>query len=406
MHSLCHDKRNTFVFRLSVSLTHRIKLKHLQNALDNVMTRFSYFRVHMKSGFFWHYWLESNDSPIVMKDVQYPCEWIPVNTKPVFPLRIRAYYNTLSCEFHHSITDGGGGLQFLKSLLAEYLLQIGAITGIDTSIISTSSEKEFVEFEDPYFLHYKKRIPPPEKNMNAVRFKDKLLKTDKFHITQGLIKTNELLTVSKSHNVTITEYLAAVYLDALQEHFDIQKGPIRILIPINLRSILKSKTMRNFFLWTRPCIDTRLGVYSFEDILKKVKHHMKMTIDEKEMFRQVKVNIGSQLNFFVRILPLFFKHILIRTIYPMLGEKEQSGVLTNLGRVNLPDEIAEHIQSFQFVPPPAKFTKVSLAVISFNNTVSLTFGSLIKSKEVERLFFQNLRKNGIGVKITTNYSEE
>ena len=42
--------------------------------------------------------------------------------------------------------------------------------------------------------------------------------------------------------------------------------PVKVLIPVNLRKIFNSGTLRNFVLYASPSIDPRLGEYTFEEL--------------------------------------------------------------------------------------------------------------------------------------------
>lgn len=409
MHGFSHSVRNTCIFRISCFLSERIHLSTLQKALDLTMMRFPYYRVQMKPGFFQYYWKKQKSLPQVMKDSRYPCEYMPLHRKKMFPIRIRAFYNSISCEFHHSITDGGGGLNFIRSLISEYFQQKSIDISRDEKIHFFGDPIDVEEYEDSFHRHYIRKVPQPSSLINALRLPFDLLPKKEYHITTGIVPVKAIIAKAKSYNCTVTEYLASIYIFSLQVLFDKEekkKGPIRIIIPVNLRNVLESVTQRNFFLWARPGIDTRLGHYSFDDILKIVKNQMALYLDKKELLRQVKVNVGWQLNLPLRLLPLILKRLLIKIIYSSLGEKQQSGVLTNLGQVRMPSSLSKEVEAFEFIPAPSPITKVSCGVISYGDRMHICFGSLVRKKEVERLFFSFLRKEGITAKIQSNHMEE
>ena len=45
---------------------------------------------------------------------------------------------------------------------------------------------------------------------------------------------------------------------------------VKLLIPVNLRKIFPSKSLRNFVLYVNPELDPRLGDYTFEEMEKMV----------------------------------------------------------------------------------------------------------------------------------------
>jgi hypothetical protein len=86
----------------------------------------------------------------------------------------------------------------------------------------------------------------------------------------------------------------------------------------------------------------------------------------------------------------------------MLGEAPKTTSFSNLGVVKMPDCFARHIKRFDFIPDPNPITKISCAAISFEDTLSITFGRLIQETELEKYFFRRLVSTGIPVKIETN----
>jgi hypothetical protein len=157
--------------------------------------------------------------------------------------------------------------------------------------------------------------------------------------------------------------------------------------------------MRNFSLYTSIEIDLKLGDYSFPDILKKVHHSMRLQNDRKELSRQVSRNVSGEKNPFVRIVPLIMKNIYMADLYSRLGETCYSGVLSNLGSIELPENFGSHIESFNLILNPNHVMKKSITVISWQEELLINISSVIEERELERLFFTKLTEDGIAVHI-------
>ena len=123
----------------------------------------------------------------------------------------------------------------------------------------------------------------------------------RFDVLLAIISIKEFQQKAQEKQVIITEYLVAIYLLVLQDIFFERKGKgisprnniARIQVPVNLRKIYPSKTMRSFSLFITPEIDFRLGKYSFEEILKIVYHKMQVETDEKLINKIISRNVGS-----------------------------------------------------------------------------------------------------------------
>jgi NRPS condensation-like uncharacterized protein len=225
-----------------------------------------------------------------------------------------------------------------------------------------------------------------------------------------MIPLNELAAKSKQHNVSITVYLVSVYLYSLQNIYNRlsafakkrSRKIFRIQVPMNLRRMYTSKTMRNFSLFVTPEIDLRLGTYTFEEIIKTVYHLMQLETDKKLINKIITRNVGAERNLWLKNTPLFIKSLILYFTYKAAGTSLYSGVITNLGKVTFTPAIDALIDYFVFIPPPPNKTlKVNCGVWGFDNKLIMSFGNITESNEVEREFFTLLTSQGIPVKILT-----
>lgn len=252
-------------------------------------------------------------------------------------------------------------------------------------------------------------MPPPAKLVKAWHPPFKLGEKPRLKVIRAEINVDQIRSLAKKYNVSITEYIISVYLNALQEIYISTKGKrhkqrvLRIEVPINLRNKFKSRTMRNFSLFILPEIDMRLGTYSFEEILLSVHHQLKLSSETKQISRFLSSNVSYEKLIFVRILPLFIKRLVIASIYRSFVSKRWSGLITNLGLVTLPEEMEELIEYFELIPPPPnKKLKVSSAIISYKNKLRITFCNITRSRELERHILKHLSDSGLHVKILNN----
>jgi hypothetical protein len=149
-----------------------------------------------------------------------------------------------------------------------------------------------------------------------------------------------------------------------------------------------------------PQIDLRLGHYTFDEIIKTVYHQMSLGTDEKLINKNIARNVSSQRKLYVRGIPLFIKSMILKHIHYILGPRQYSGVLTNLGRVTFPSDACKLMDCLIFTPPPPhKRVKVSCGIIGFNDNLVLSFGNISRSKELEERFVRLLTAEGIHCKV-------
>ena len=160
-----------------------------------------------------------------------------------------------------------------------------------------------------------------------------------------------------------------------------------------------TKTMRNFSLYVLPEIDLRLGYYKFEEILKIVYHQMQLETDKKLINKMISRNVSGEKKALVRGMPLLLKSIFLSRLY-INATKHYSGVVTNYGKIDFPEVISNCIDRFIFTPPPPnKVLRINCGVIGYQNNLTLSFGNITVSKDLEGQFVRLLMKDGISVKI-------
>jgi NRPS condensation-like uncharacterized protein len=401
----------TSVFRITVFLKKPIKFSAIKEAVEISSRRFPYFSVSLGSGLFWYYLEYNHQIPRILTEEKIPCTAFAAKRKNEPLYRILVKENRISVEFIHILTDGGGAFEYLKSLLYTYFRLNGNHIPSDEKIILPESPISEEEIEDGYKRFFRRKIPPPGKLTKAWHLPFRLDGKPRLKIIRSQITLDKLLEVAQSYGVSVTEYMVSVYLFTLQMIYleEIEKvkkqkrGVLRIEVPVNLRKKFPSKTMRNFSLFVLPEIDLRLGVYSFDEILKIVKYQLQTGADVKQITRFLSQNVGHEKSPFVRLLPLFIKSMAISAVYKRLGSNQCSGILTNLGRVKLPEEMENLIDAFEVVPtPPNTHVKISCAMVTFKNQLRLDFGNISRSTSFEMHFLKYLTESGIPVKVLNN----
>jgi hypothetical protein len=402
--SLISTKKLTTVFRISVHLYQPVNLVRLKQAVKRVLHDFPPFRVTLRDGFFWYFWETNLKIPQIEMETSYPNGRIPFTGKRQLLFRIKAFKNRIAVEFHHTLTDGTGALFFIQALVYEYLLLSGIKSGDSGIKFRPQVIHEKNGSEDEYKKHHfdtakhREWFPPRVFSLPFKRGRN-------YFVTTGIVAVQDVLTRAKESGVSLTEFFTGVYLYALKEiQNDLVKGrkakkrPIRIMVPVNLRKIFPSYTLRNFFLYVAPSIDPRLGKYSFNEILKQVHHYMRKEVNEKILNQLMDRNIKTQWNLFLRIVPLFLKKVIVRMVHFAKEMRTYSGLLTNLGQAVMPPPFDEEIERFEFIPDPQVY-KVCAAMISYKDRLFINFGRVIREPIVEKYFFRFLRKLGIRVKI-------
>jgi hypothetical protein len=393
-------------FRLSVTLKAPIRVALLAEALRAVLRRCPYYQVHLRRGFFW-YFLQRHDAvPPLHPMSEAPVSAIPAWQRDTDLFRVQARRDTIAVDYSHIITDGIGGLGFLGTLVTRYLELCGATVSDWAPFLDPSAPPSAEEYEDAHNRFFDPRAPKPARLSRAYQLPGPL--QDRYRIITGRMPVSEVLERARAHGVSLTEYLEALYMFSLmrirerrQQNGD-RVGPsvVRLEVPVDMRRFFPSKTMRNFALYVSPEIDVSLGGYRFEEVVERVHHSLRMQIDARELGRQIGRNVKAERHPLIRVAPLFVKDLVLSISYRRIGENAYSGVLSNLGRIEVPTAVGPHIESFGFLINPSFGMKKNCAIVSFRDALDVSFGSIVASRDLERHFFTHLAAEGVRVVVS------
>ncbi len=407
------DRSATYLFRLAATLTEPVHLPSLSSALARIAPRFPYYMVDLHRGFFWNYLQPLNKVPAPVPDHRYPVQDFDVRKRGQFPFRVRVKGRRIALEMHHALSDGGGALVFFKTLLAQYFRYRGVESEPAPDVFDPDGTPHPEEYEDAYNRFFRSELPVPEPRPNAFRIVSPLLPPYQFRVTTGILPVDKVKEVSKSLGVTVTELFCAAIMDALQEIRESypawmrrRSGPMATLeVPINMRKIYPTRTMRNFSLYFMPSVDLRLGHYEFGELAELVHHRIKSESPEREIPRQMARNVGISRKQYVRLLPLGLKEVVMRAAYNSLGKRFMSGGVSNLGPLALPEPLGSRVERMECLMPPSRVTCGNLGAVTWGDRIYANFGSLMRSREVERLAFKRLASLGIPVRLECNMED-
>ncbi len=394
-------------FRLSATLNEPVDRDILRIALDTTIHRFPSIAAKLRRGTFWYYLEELSRAPEIENERHSPLMHMPIEDIRKCALRVLVYKNRIAVEFYHALTDGNGGLIFLKSLVAEYIERRYGIKIPATDGVLDRNEEPTPEELVDSFLENSGDISKSRSEPNSYRLSGIPEKDGFINLTTFMIDSEELRAAAKSRGVTVTAFLASALICAIAEIQEAQlprraQKPVKILIPVDLRKIYGSNTLRNFSLYITPGIDPRMGKWEFDEVCKSIYHQMGYGITKKEMTARMTKNVNSEKAMILRVMPLFVKNIAMKMVYNAVGEKKACLDMSNLGVVNLPEEMVKYVERFDFIIGPLPETPYNCAVITYKGRVNISIVRNVRKPELELAFYEQLRALGIRVKVESN----
>lgn len=393
------------VFRLSATLTEPVDPDLLRQAAEDMQERFPHLYVRLGTGAFWYY-LACGAMPAVQEDYAYPLTFMDKKERHRCCMRILYYDRRIAVEFFHALTDGFGGNVYLKSLLARYIfLKYGIEVAPDGEIRFCGSPASPEELEDSFPKNSAWR-GAGRKEETAYRLSG-TPEHSFLHLVTGTLDTDALRRLSAGYGCTVTTLLAAILAEAvIGMQTDAvplyRQKPVKITIPVNLRKLYHSKSLRNFVLTLNIGVDPRRGRYSLEDLCHAIGHQLAAEATPQNMAAKIAANVLPQKSLLIRLFPLPVKNFVMKRIYAAIGEKKGCLNLSNLGTVTLPEEMATYVERMEFIIGVQQSYPNNCSVISYGEKTVISMIRNIRESELERRFFSRLVELGVSVDIESN----
>ena len=398
----------TAIFRVSANLSEDIDPNCLQKALMSTLKRFPGFALRLRRGVFWYYLERIEQQPRIQHDVANPCVRMDLKDNGGVMFRVRYHANRIALEVFHVLCDGTGGICFLETLVAEYLtIRYGAKIPRDERILDCTQEPLSEEIEDSFKKYFRKETMS-RSEAGSYRIKGTEEDPHYLNIITGILSADTVHAKAKQYNASVTELLVSLLIMSVYKvqqkemRRKLRRMPVKICVPVNLRKYYASKTMRNFSSFVNPGIYPRLGEYSLEETVKQVKSFMGMETSEKMINARISTNVRDELNPLMRVVPLFIKNPTMKLAFWLNGDRTSSTTLSNLGKVDLPDEMSKYVNRLDFMLGSLKFNPVTCACVTYNNLMTINFTRNIKESDIEREFFTSMVKMGIPVTVESN----
>ena len=395
-------------FRISATLTEPIDTGVLASALDVTARRFPSIAVRLRRGVFWYYLEEIPKTPSIQPEKSCPLAHAPFHEVRQCAFRVLVYKNRVAVEFFHALTDGTGALVFVKTLLAEYLSEkYGLSVPAEKGVLGRLEEPSPEELEDS-FARYAGDVTASRAESTAYHLSGTPERDGYKNLVTMMIPAEKLRACAKEHGVSVTELLCAAMMQAIGE-LQAEKvpnvrhrKPVKVLIPVNLRNLFPSRSLRNFASYITPEIDPRMGDCSFSELCSLVHHKMGLENNRRTMRAKFAANVASERSPILRVMPLFIKNIAMKAVFDAVGECKSCLCLSNLGRVELPEVMVPYVQRMDFIIGVQARAPHDCGVVTWGDTVYINCIRSIQEPELEYRFYRVLHRLGLPVKVESN----
>ena len=349
------------LFGLTAEMDAPVCRETLSRAVQRVLLRFPAFKVRLKRGYAW-YKFEENDAA-------YEAGGLPV--RPLLPIgreecggylfRLGCGGNRISLEMFHAVTDGMGALEFFKAIIFEYARLSGREISGREGVIDLDAEPTEEESEDAFY-RYHRRVRLGDVELGKLLGERPMLIEGTPRGTGGAVTfraydTESVRAAAKKAGASVTAFLAGTAACALRSLAPESERAVIIMVPVNLRAMFETTTLRNFVNFVRL------------------------------VFRPGEAE--THLDFV--LAPLWLKILAARIVRPLVKSR-QTLIVSNLGRVTMPEGTG--LRRLVFNLNVSRTSCVNAGALSLGGETTLAFSRSIEEDSLERAMASLLESAG------------
>lgn len=398
----CRTRRYATQYRMSATLDKDVSASVLDMALKNIMPRFPGFSYTLSKGFFWWYLRRLDNEPSA--HLHETMNVFSLRDNGGFMFKVGCSGCKITLDVFHALTDGTGAMTFLMTLTSEYLrLKEDTAPVYGKWVFNPLEKADREEMEDSFdsFSGLKGNLDKEEK---AWHVPGKSIRFDELENINVSLSAADVVAKAAGFGCTVTEFLSSLMLYSLQEIWkedkSSRKSPFIVVeIPVNLRPIYGSRTLRNFSSYIHVGLDVRNGFFSLEEIVRDIRMQKRLYMQKSRLTTRVAANQALEDNLAIRCIPLFIKKHAINIINNMKGDTYCTYTFSNLGNIEIGGDAGRYVKGLDFILGRTRRRSGACACVSCNGKLSLNFSRRIQGCEFEKTFLGHLNELDIDASV-------
>lgn len=400
------SKHYSSLYRMKVTLKDPVSTDILQTALIRVSERIPTFRCTLCAGAFWWYLNRCQATPSV-RPVK-PLKHFSFKDQDGLLYRVSVDGRAILLDVFHALADGNGAMCFLMTLTGEYIrLRYGVNIGYNQLVWDPKDHPAYAEVEDSFKTVFSGRSGKLEKNVDAYHIGGRTLPFLAVKDLRAVLSAKDVKEVCRRFDCTVTELLTATMLWALQEEHRQdpsrrKRSVLKVSVPVNLRPIYGSRTVRNFSSYVNLGVDIKNGYYSYSELVKAIKMQKANDLRKEQLEPKIAANVELEEMLLVRLLPLKIKHPIIDIINLLHGDRFCSQTLSNIGQLSLPEEMQAYVTDVDFSLGRQRGNSGAFSCVSYGGKMYIHMTRKIAEDRFETAFLQQL--SALGLTVSTELS--
>lgn len=382
------------VFRFSATMTDPVSPEALQIALDRTVERYPGFNVKLRSGLFWHYLEPAEELPTIQPEVLPICAGLHADLDSVL-FRVSYFRHRINVEVSHMISDGRGTLEFFRALLAAYVEKRYDVAAAEPGEEVAQSRRT----EDSYTVNFdrsKAGADTSEKVYHLTGWKNTAEPTFmEYHLSASAVHQQ-----AKNMGVSVTSLVIAAVIVAIRNTMPANKRDraIRMDVPVDLRGVFDSETLRNFFGLTYVSYTPGDQNQSLAEIARSVQDQLSSGTQPEALKRRMNRMLKIEKNPLIQAAPLFLKDGGLM-IGNWMESREVTTTVSSIGRITLDPATEPYVTDINV---STSTHGLNFLFCTFKDVLSIVISSVYVRHEVTRAFCKVFTDLGIEGVISVN----
>lgn len=387
-------RKSQSLFGMAAHMDAPVDREILALAVGDVLKRFPTFAVKLRKGYSWYYFEENTAQYPVGEPSGRPLRPIGNKEKAGYLFRLDCKDDVVVFEVFHAVCDGLAALEFLKAVLYAYALRSGRRPEGSAGVADLAATPSDEEAEDAFY-RYHTRIKLGDVQLKELMGARPVLLDgtpleEGCAVSYGGVLAEDVRVAAKAHGVSVTAFLCGVTACAVHRTQSRRDRDIVIMVPVNLRNMFPSCTMRNFVNFVR-LVFRRGECEELSDFVASAARQLKEKATPEEMAKFMSTTVSTERSLVLAAAPLWLKIFAARIVRALIKSR-QTLIFSNLGRIEFP--AGAGVRRIVFNLNVSKTSRVNVGALTLNGETTLAFSRSVRERVLEDGMFEILREAG------------
>ena len=214
---------------------------------------------------------------------------------------------------------------------------------------------------------------------------------DGYAVSFGGVRVDDVRAAAKSMGASVTAFMCGAIARAVHNTQSRPSRDVVLMVPVNLRDMFPSRTLRNFVNFVRLVF--RHGeCTTLADFVSSAAKQLKEKATPDEMAKFMSTTVSTERSLPLRLAPLGLK-ILAARIVRFFIKSRQTLIFSNLGRVSLPEGTG--VRRIVFNLNVSKTSRVNIGALSLGDEMTVAFTRSVRERTLEDELFAVLEGAGV-----------